>query len=280
MEDMMEVMFLRQQKQELQQVLECNSYTTRFGLTLSTEEAKELLQARCLTLKSQERVEFKGGILPKLIYELCDSPYVYQDNYVETLERLQEIFYLYKNECMNELNDDELLQYMRMHFNGDCQGSLDYLEEQEALFNIVSKLSEQYTSGESTSISYEKTNMLMEVVLYCVREARESKMRLQTDQTNAFYNQMIVHFSSYGNQCYYDTIVKGFPQFFLWYDAKFSPQDHLLTLKEKDLQKLNQMEGKNYMTTYVGICRILLWSLRMPVSSIRNKRYFRNSCAV
>lgn len=129
MDEMMELMLIQQQKQELAQVLECNSYTTKFGLSLSGEEAKELLKARISSLKRQERVEFNGGILPKLIFGFCDSPYVYQDNYVETLERLQEIFYLYKNECMDELNDDELLQYMLHHFNGDCQGSLDYLEE-------------------------------------------------------------------------------------------------------------------------------------------------------
>ena len=129
MDDMMELMLIQQQKQELIKVLDCNSYTGRFGVTLSDADARQLLCARKDSLKREERVEFKGGILPKLIYAFCDSPYVYQDNYVETIERLQEIFYLYKNECMDELNDDELLEYMQEHFNGDCQGSLDFLEE-------------------------------------------------------------------------------------------------------------------------------------------------------
>lgn len=141
-------------------------------------------------------------------------------------------------------------------------------EEQEGLFAIVSRLTEQYTSRESTSVSYETANMLMEAALYCIRETRESRKGMSGEQTNALqgkeenvdikedyhkgyelvidkvkktnglYNQMIGHFSSYGNRCYYDTVVKGFPQFFLRYDARFCPQDHLLTLDYPVLKRI------------------------------------------
>ena len=47
---------------------------------------------------------------------------------MDTLEGLQEIFYLYKNESLDELTDDELLTYMKECFEGKCQGDLDYLE--------------------------------------------------------------------------------------------------------------------------------------------------------
>lgn len=42
--------------------------------------------------------------------------------------RLQEIFYLYKNETLDELTDDELLEFMREQFDAVCFGDLDYLE--------------------------------------------------------------------------------------------------------------------------------------------------------
>ena len=74
-------------------------------------------------------VEFGKGVLEKLIYAFCDSSYIYQENYVDTLSRLQDIFYLYKNESMDELTDDELIEYMRKTFDETCHGSLDYLEE-------------------------------------------------------------------------------------------------------------------------------------------------------
>ena len=42
--------------------------------------------------------------------------------------RLEEIFYLYKNEMQDELTDDELLHLMREQFDELCFGDLDYLE--------------------------------------------------------------------------------------------------------------------------------------------------------
>lgn len=38
------------------------------------------------------------------------------------------------------------------------------------LVPIVGRLAEKYTSGESTSITYEKAEQLMEAVLYCIHE--------------------------------------------------------------------------------------------------------------
>ncbi|MFA9378152.1 MAG: DUF6323 family protein [Lachnotalea sp.] len=116
------------EKKQLQKVEDCNNYTKKFGVALSHDEALRLLESRKTNLKKEERIEFGEGILPKLIFTFCDSPYIYQDNYVETIESLQEIFYLYKNESLDELTDDELLSYMKECFEGVCQGDLEYLE--------------------------------------------------------------------------------------------------------------------------------------------------------
>ena len=117
------------EKNEITAVLNTNQYTERFGLVLSEEEAKLLVQERFESLKEQQRVEFGKGSLDKLIYAFCDSAYIFQDNYVDAITRLQEIFYLYKNESMDELTDDELIDYMKDAFENECQGSLDYLED-------------------------------------------------------------------------------------------------------------------------------------------------------
>jgi len=114
---------------QIEKVTDCNQYSQKFGVSLSEKDALILLEARKNSLKEQERIEFAGGILPKLIFAFCDSPFIYQDNYVDTLEALQDIFYLYKNESLDELTDDELVKYMKDHFDNDCQGSLEYLED-------------------------------------------------------------------------------------------------------------------------------------------------------
>ncbi|MDO5519850.1 MAG: DUF6323 family protein [bacterium] len=114
---------------QLEKLNACNQYTKKFGLVLSEQQALQLLTDRKDSLTEQGRVEFGEGILPKLIYAFCDSPYIYEDNYVDTIGALQDIFYLYKNEALDELTDDELIEYMREEFNGDCQGSVEFLED-------------------------------------------------------------------------------------------------------------------------------------------------------
>lgn len=109
-------------------VLDMNDYTERFGLSLSDDDAELLVSQRKESLNQQHRVEFGEGILPRLIFSFCDSQYINQDNYVETIGRLQDIFYLYKNETMDELSDDELLEFMREQFETNCYGDLEYLE--------------------------------------------------------------------------------------------------------------------------------------------------------
>lgn len=117
-----------QQSNLAEEILETNSYTEKYGLVLSFEETKMVLAERKKTLQVQRRVEFGPGILPKIIQEFCDSAYISQSNYVETLVRLQDIFYLYKNEMQDEISDDELLHFMREQFETVCFGDLDYLE--------------------------------------------------------------------------------------------------------------------------------------------------------
>lgn len=110
------------------QILETNRYTEAYGLVLSREDAQVLAQERADALKRERRVEFGQSILPAVIYVFCDSPYIMQENYRDALIRLQEIFYLYKNEMLDEITDDELLEFMREQFDGVCCGDFDYLE--------------------------------------------------------------------------------------------------------------------------------------------------------
>lgn len=113
---------------QITQVLETNQFTEKYGLALSKEDAEILAEERVHTLQNEQRVEFGQGILPKIIYTFCDSPYIMQENYCESLIRLQEIFYLYKNEMQDEITDDELLEFMQEQFETVCCGDFDYLE--------------------------------------------------------------------------------------------------------------------------------------------------------
>ena len=116
-------------KNQIEAIRKTNDYTRHFGLSLSEADVQALMASHMECLKEGQRIEFGGGITDKLIFAFCDSDYIYQDNYVETIQRLQQIFYLYKNESMDEMTDDELINLMRNVFDTECQGSLDYLEQ-------------------------------------------------------------------------------------------------------------------------------------------------------
>ena len=98
-----------QQQNQLGNLLKTNQKTEKFGLSISEQDAEMILQERKNALQEQKRIEFGEGIVQKIIYEFCDSDYIDQNNYVNTIIRLQEIFYLYKNEMNDEITDDELL---------------------------------------------------------------------------------------------------------------------------------------------------------------------------
>lgn len=123
-----EWMILQQQQNQLSRLIETNQTTERFGLILTKQDAGLILEERKNALRELERVEFGESIVPKLIFEFCDSDYIDQNNYVDTIIRLQEIFYLYKNEMQDKITDDELLHFMREQFEETCFGDLEYLE--------------------------------------------------------------------------------------------------------------------------------------------------------
>ena len=78
-----------------------NEYTVQFGLCLTDSDIHALVLSRRECLSEQQRIEFDESILDKLIFAFCDSDYICQDNYAETIARLQRIFYLYKTESMD-----------------------------------------------------------------------------------------------------------------------------------------------------------------------------------
>lgn len=110
------------------EIISCNELTWTYGLKLSFKDAVSLVETRTEALKANGRIEFKGGIINKLIAEFCDSPYISQFNYTETINDLIETFYYFKNETLDELSDDELISLMKDYFDRKCQGSMELLQ--------------------------------------------------------------------------------------------------------------------------------------------------------
>lgn len=158
-------------------------------------------------------------------------------------------------------------------------------------------LAEQYTSKDASSITYETANRMMEAVLYCVKENEQcgeceksgkyepivpaeilseravpdiktayergyQAVLFKVNRTRMIYEDLISDFEDYGCRNYRDTITKGIPGFFIRYNAKFCPQDQILTLDYPVLggNTLTRHErvlcGVDLIHEYMGIIQV------------------------
>lgn len=106
-----------------------NALSARYGLALSKAEMNMLAVRQGEALRDTGRVEFGQGPYGKLVYAFCDSPYLSQAVYAETLAALCELFYHFKNEAGERWSDDELVEAMARCFNGDCKGSIELVAD-------------------------------------------------------------------------------------------------------------------------------------------------------
>jgi len=102
-----------------------NAISVRYGLTLSRADMQILWEKQTDALRNTGRVEFGHGPYEKLIYAFCDSPYLAQADYAETLAALCTMFYQFKSKFGEQWSDDELIDSMKRLYDGECHGSLD-----------------------------------------------------------------------------------------------------------------------------------------------------------
>ncbi len=108
---------------------QCCQLAQRYGLSLTQAQLKTLQEARKEALEDTGRLEFGPGVLPDLVYAFCDSPFLERDGFAGFLREAQALFYALKNETADALSDAELISVMEKLFNGEAQGSLEYLAE-------------------------------------------------------------------------------------------------------------------------------------------------------
>jgi hypothetical protein len=108
-----------------------NEETRKYGLILTEQQAIILAKTKSDSLKNAGRIEFSSGVIDKLILAFCDSPYITQENYEDTLHELMDIFYSFKNETLDMISDNDLIGFMQKSFNGICCGSLELMSGRE-----------------------------------------------------------------------------------------------------------------------------------------------------
>lgn len=161
----------------------------------------------------------------------------------------------------------------------------------EELIPIVGKLTQRYTSLESTSVTYETANQLMGAVLYCLREAEYASDHALvsgggTDVWEAYetglfgvkekvkhalllYHALMPQFCAYGNRCLSDLFTRGMPEFFRRYDAEFEPQNTILTLDYPVLKDISGYEGIDRVYEFLSCIRLeQIFLMKMPKDAV------------
>lgn len=191
---------------------------------------------------------------------------------------------------------------------------------------VVAKLTEKYTAGQSTSVTYERARHLMEAVIYCVEEYEESEKNSveyegnqwsenmlirqvkekipaqeaydlgyqiileKAEKVKTKYHEMISDFQAYGNKNYYETVTRAIPGFFLYYDARFAPQETIITMDYPTIIPVFGVQGIDAIERYVTYISLeQKFLLRLPEVYIKRtlktfchdyEEHFFNICSV
>ena len=162
-------------------------------------------------------------------------------------------------ECENRIMEDD----SRVEKGRIEEGSQTGLYEMEELLPLLAALTRKFTSGESSSVSYERARHLMEGILYTLRiyekegslvggrkpDASEAwrigqeLLARRVQETQEKYRLVCENFQAYGNRNLQDTFVMALPGFFRLYDRKFAPQETIITMDYPVLSYASGLTG-------------------------------------
>lgn len=101
-----------------------NDYTAQYGIVLSEKDCTDIAECRSELLTENERIEIGTGAVKRIIEEFCDSGYVNQQNFTDTVEGLLECFYAIKTETEDRIDDESVLNFLKNVFENDAGGDV------------------------------------------------------------------------------------------------------------------------------------------------------------
>ena len=90
-----------------------------------------MVHAESVLCRDGERIRLGGSAAVLLAEAFCRSSYLSQQEYASTLLQLLDIFYTAKEESLELIGDEELVQLLFAWFEHRCGGSLELLQSRE-----------------------------------------------------------------------------------------------------------------------------------------------------
>ena len=169
----------------------------------------------------------------------------------------------------------------------DCRYSV------EELFPIVCSLSEQYTQNDSSSVTFDTANDLMNAVVYCINylktdnkpfpndisaeQAYRLGYDLVVDRAKTLleaYNKLSACFEDYGVKSLRYTFQVQLQAFFLRYDPKFKPHESIMLFDYPILSDISQLQGIEAFERYFKcLCFEQAELARIGIDAVKEKLY-------
>lgn len=109
-------------------LLAINETTKQYGLILTEQDAKNIIEVRNSVLCSYGRVDLGIDVTKEIIKNLSVSSFINNENYIYSINELQELFYYMKNETEEKIPDDELITLIKDFYENTCWGSMEFMK--------------------------------------------------------------------------------------------------------------------------------------------------------
>ena len=110
-----------------------------------------------------------------------------------------------------------------------------------------------------------KDMVIKDMVMKDMAEQQNAKLAYRTGyelvvkkvlRTKVLFEEIALDFHAYRNRAYYETVIEGMPAFFLYYDPKFSPQNHILTLDYPTIKSVQGSCGIDAIYEYLSYIKL------------------------
>lgn len=113
------------------EIIKTNDVSVNYGLTLKESEVALLIQASQDSIIDNDRIEFGESATIKILNKFMQSSYISQSCYAETIASLIDIFYEVKEESLDILTDDEVIDIMFYFFENESGGNIEVLQNRD-----------------------------------------------------------------------------------------------------------------------------------------------------
>ncbi|XAM44571.1 hypothetical protein TPDSL_10760 [Terrisporobacter petrolearius] len=121
------------------ELLKINDESSAYGLILTPQDVEEIIKSRGYSLKNYGRIDLNMDVTKKLINKIYTSQYTDKDDYVEIINDLQDIFYYLKNETLDEISDNEIIDII-VEFYEKTSGRIENIQNLSEKFALEYKL--------------------------------------------------------------------------------------------------------------------------------------------